>query len=56
MQIKGIAGKLWMAAEVALFLLCLAVWIQRDFAGFLVVLFCVCCFVAYRRYVRSARP
>ena len=56
MQIKGIADKLWMAAEVALFLLWLAVSIQRDFAFVLVVVFCTCCFVAYRWYVRSARP
>jgi hypothetical protein len=56
MQIKGIANKLWMAAEAAVFLIFLAVSIQRDFAGFLVVMFCICCFVAYRWYVRSARP
>jgi hypothetical protein len=56
MQIKGIADKLWMAAEVALFLLCLAASTQRDFAFFLVVVFCIYCFVAYRWYVRSARP
>jgi hypothetical protein len=56
MQIKGIAEKLWMAAEAALYLLCLVVWIQRDFTGFLVVVFCICCFVAYRWYLRSARP
>jgi hypothetical protein len=41
MQIKGIANKLWMAAEAAVFLIFLAVSIQRDFAGFLVVMFCI---------------
>jgi hypothetical protein len=48
MQIKGIADKLWNAAEAAVCLICLLVSIQRDFAGFLIVVFCICCFVAYR--------
>jgi hypothetical protein len=56
MQIKGNANILWKVAEAAVCLICLAVSIQRDFAGFLIVVFCICCFVAYRWYVRSARP
>jgi hypothetical protein len=56
MTIKGTVEKLWVAAEAAVFLIFLAVSIQRDFASFLVVVFCVCCFVAYRWYLRSARP
>jgi hypothetical protein len=56
MQIKGIADKLWNAAEAALCLLCLVVSIQRDFASFLIVAFCIGCFVAYRWYLRLARP
>jgi hypothetical protein len=56
MTVKGIANSLWMVAEAVVFLIFLAVSIQRDFAGFLVVVLCIGCFMAYRWYVRLARP